>query len=443
MNSASLTYLRPDVAALKKRMDDFVELECIPAEAEYEAHMKDRNGADRWTMEAVPPCINRLKNRARELGLWNLFVPPHLISRIPERALAPAVALSYREYGILCESLGRAPTVAPEACNTSAPDTGNMEVFLEFGTPAQKTTYLIPLLQGQIRSAFLMTEPDVASSDPTNLETKLTKKISNGTVEYILTGRKWWSTGAMDPRCRVALVVAKMDYSDPSCQAQPQTSKHGAHTIVAVPLPHPQVIMQRPLTVFGYDDAPHGHAEVVLNGVRLDESDLIFGEGSGFRVSQARLGPGRIHHCMRALGIATRSYELMLQRTMERKTFGKYLWEHGGCQDAIADSASDLEAARLLTLSCAAAMDDVGVKNARDKIGIIKVTVPELTYRVVDRAIQVFGGAGVHEDLFLARALAGLRTLRIADGPDAVHRRTVALMEIKKRALRGSQHSRL
>jgi acyl-CoA dehydrogenase len=303
MNSASLTYLRPDVAALKKRMDDFVELECIPAEAEYEAHMKDRNGADRWTMEAVPPCINRLKNRARELGLWNLFVPPHLISRIPERALAPAVALSYREYGILCESLGRAPTVAPEACNTSAPDTGNMEVFLEFGTPAQKTTYLIPLLQGQIRSAFLMTEPDVASSDPTNLETKLTKKISNGTVEYILTGRKWWSTGAMDPRCRVALVVAKMDYSDPSCQAQPQTSKHGAHTIVAVPLPHPQVIMQRPLTVFGYDDAPHGHAEVVLNGVRLDESDLIFGEGSGFRVSQARLGPGRIHHCMRALGI--------------------------------------------------------------------------------------------------------------------------------------------
>ena len=292
----SLTYLRPEVAALKKRLDDFVENECIPAEAEFEAHLADRHGNDRWTMDAIPPCLDRLKKRAQELGLWNLFIPPHLIPKIPDRRYAPSIALSYREYGILCESLGRSPHLAPEACNTSAPDTGNMEVLLEFGTRAQKERYLIPLLRGEIRSAFLMTEPAVASSDPTNLQTKLIKRTGLlGGTDFVLKGRKWWSTGAMDPRTRVALVVARMEGSS--------ASKHGAHTIVAVPMPQPNVRMVRPLTLFGYDDAPFGHAEVDLDNVVLTPDDLVLGEGSGFQVSQARLGPGRIHHCMRAIGM--------------------------------------------------------------------------------------------------------------------------------------------
>jgi acyl-CoA dehydrogenase len=300
MTPTSLSALRPEVAALKKKLDAFVEYDCIPAEKEFDAHLKARHGAERWTMEAIPPCLNRLKAKAKALGLWNLFIPPHLIPKIPDPSLAPSVALTYREYGILCESLGRCLSLAPEACNTSAPDTGNMEVLLEFGTPAQKQKYLLPLLRGEIRSAFLMTEPAVASSDATNLETKLSKRVQGSRVQYTLTGRKWWSTGAMDPRCRLALVVAKMD--DPSQQGRP-TSKHGAHTIVAVELPHPSIKMVRPLTHFGYDDAPFGHAEVMLDNVQLGEEDLILGEGSGFRVSQARLGPGRIHHCMRAVGM--------------------------------------------------------------------------------------------------------------------------------------------
>ena len=326
MAEPSLTYLRPEVLQIKRTLDDFVEKECIPAEREYDAHLRNRHGPDRWTLAAVPPCLERLKRRAKELGLWNLFIPPHLIPKIPRHdpSLAPSVALSYREYGILCETLGRCPSLAPEACNTSAPDTGNMEVLLEFGTPMQREKYLIPLLRGDIRSAFLMTEPGVASSDPTNLETKLVKRRraaataaadGNGAVfEYELSGEKWWSTGAMDPRCRLALVVAKMDCSqfrEASAKSAPSSSaRHGAHTIVAVPLPHPSVVCERALTTFGYDDAPSGHAQVRLSGVVLTEHDLILGEGSGFRVSQARLGPGRIHHCMRAVGIGTTRWRI-------------------------------------------------------------------------------------------------------------------------------------
>ena len=317
----SLTYLRPAVADLQRVVVEFVQNEVIPAEREYLEHMKDRHGKDRWTMDAIPPCLTRLQQRARELGLWNMFVPPRLLSHMPDPALRPKHTLSYREYGILCESLGRSVELAPQACNCSAPDTGNMEVLLEFGTPAQLKEFLLPLLQGKIRSTFLMTEPQVASSDPTNLETKLTKKImDNGQVQYILRGHKWWSTGAMDPRCRLALCVAKMDYSQCSEFTHPQlaslshqssanrhsqSNRHGAHTIVIVPLPHPGVHVVRPLTVFGYDDAPFGHAEVILNDVLLGPEHLILGEGSGFQVSQARLGPGRIHHCMRAIGMGT------------------------------------------------------------------------------------------------------------------------------------------
>lgn len=293
----SLSFLSPEVSALKVKLDAFVENECIPAEAEYESHIASRSGADRWTLSAVPACMDRLKRRAHKLGLWNLFVPPRLLSQVPID-LQPSISLSYREYGVLCESLGRCASIAPEACNSSAPDTGNMEVLMEFGTPHQKERYLLPLLRGEIRSCFCMTEPEVASSDPTNLQTRLSTRGGNPSNSYmLLNGRKWWSTGAMDPRCRVALVVALLE--DKS--TNPHSDPHGAHVIVAVPLPHPGVRMERALTVAGYDDAPHGHAEVVFTNVRLSVDDLI--PGSGFQVAQARLGPGRIHHCMRAIGI--------------------------------------------------------------------------------------------------------------------------------------------
>lgn len=279
-----------------------------------------------------------------------------------------------------------------------------------------------------------MTEPDVASSDARNLETKLSKIVGvDGRVKYVLNGKKWWSTGAMDPRCKVALVVTNMDYSHPSCSVEEKKqNKRGNQTIVIVPMSNPGIKCVRPLTVFGYDDAPHGHAEVVMENVELDESSVVLGEGRGFEISQSRLGPGRIHHCMRAVGLAARCYELMLERTFQRQTFGKYLHEHGSCRELIADSAADLESARLLTLSCAEDIDSLGARGARDKIAMIKVTVPELTSRVVDRAVQIYGGAGVCGDFPLARALVGLRTLRIADGPDAVHKQSLALLEIKK-----------
>jgi alkylation response protein AidB-like acyl-CoA dehydrogenase len=314
-----------------------------------------------------------------------------------------------------------------------------MEVLLEFGTPQQQEQYLIPLLKGEIRSTFLMTEPDVASSDPTNLSTTLVKQQTMGstTSSYLLTGRKWWSTGAMDPRCRFAIVVAKMETAgtnsnDATGSTTKNENKHGKHTIVMVPLPHPSVKMIRPLTVFGYDDAPFGHAEVALEGIPLTSEHLIGGEGSGFKVSQARLGPGRIHHCMRAIGIAQRCFELMLQRTLERQTFGKYLWQHGSVQRDIADSFADLNAARMLTLQCAHEMDLHGPRASRQYISSIKVAVPQLMAQVIDRAVQVHGGAGVSEDYVLAKALANMRTLRIADGPDEVHRQSVALLELKR-----------
>ena len=443
--SLSLTYLRPEVLTLKEKLEKFVTNDVIPCEIEYTNHMKRFNSPNaRFSIEAIPPCLYRLQERAKSLGLWNIFIPPRLINDVPPDAshLKPRLLLTYREYGILCEILGRSVELAPQACNCSAPDTGNMEVLLEFGTPQQKHDYLVPLMQGTIRSTFLMTEPQVASSDPTNLETKLTKIVTpNGQVEYILNGRKWWSTGAMDPRCKVALIVVKMDYTHPSCSQGQHTTdennnKHGAHTIVVVPLPHPNIKMIRPLTVFGYDDAPFGHAEVSLENVKLNSSNLILGEGSGFKISQARLGPGRIHHCMRSIGMASRCYELMLQRTLERKTFGKYLAEHANIQDIISNCISNIHIARLLTLDCAQSMDDIGPKAARQAISIIKVQVPLLTLQVIDECIQIYGGSGFSEDQILAKYFAALRTLRVADGPDAVHKRTIARIELKKAVMK-------
>jgi acyl-CoA dehydrogenase len=438
---SSLETLSPEVQILKEKLEIFVKEKCQPAEIEFEQHLENRIGKDRWTADAIPPVIERLKEEAKKQNLWNLFLPhplPKFLLGNNSTVLEPSKYLSNREYGILCEIMGRS-FLAPEACNCSAPDTGNMEVLLKHGTIEQQKKYLPSLLNGTSRSAFLMTEPDVASSDATNIETKLTKVRQNdGTFKYILNGKKWWSTGAMDPRCKLTLVLARMDYSHPSISStlnnnnndDANSSNHGAHTVVVLPMS--KVTMVRPLTVFGYDDAPHGHAEVAMKDIVLDESCLILGEGKGFEIAQSRLGPGRIHHCMRAVGLAARCYELMLERTLQRKTFGKYLWEHGGCQEMIADSRSDIEAARLLTLSCAAAIDEHGAIKARDKIAMIKVSVPNLAFKVIDRAMQVHGGAGVCGDFPLARALSGMRTLRIADGPDEVHKRTIALIEIKK-----------
>mmetsp|Transcript_16592 Transcript_16592/g.33373 ORF Transcript_16592/g.33373 Transcript_16592/m.33373 type:complete len:447 (+) Transcript_16592:223-1563(+) len=436
----SLHALSPTASALKTKLESFVNTRCIPAEKIYDEHISKFAGGDRWTTPAVPPIIEELKKEAQQLGFWNLFLPHplpnHLVSSNNNSIkISPSIYLSNREYGILCEVMGRS-SLAPEACNCSAPDTGNMEVLLKHGTTEQQAQYLLPLLQGNIRSTFLMTEPDVASSDARNLETKLTKIVgSDGGIRYVLNGKKWWSTGAMDPRCKVALVVCKMDYSHPSCAAEQRNAKQqqrGHQTIVIVPMSHPGIKCVRALTVFGSDDAPHGHAEVSLNNIDLDETAVILGEGRGFEIAQSRLGPGRIHHCMRAIGLAARCYELMLERTMQRQTFGKFLHEHGSCREMIADSRSDLEAARLLTLACADDIDQLGAKGARDKIAMIKVAVPEYTSRVVDRAVQIFGGAGVSSDFPLARALVGLRTLRIADGPDAVHKVTLAKLELRK-----------
>lgn len=484
----SLTYLRPEVARLKERLDEFVRSEVIPAEAEYHDHMKHRhndsigindndngNGAtssaSRWSPDAIPPCLDRLRSRARELGFWNLFLPPRLLEHPhwdetvlgavgPSNGLCPSVTLTYREYGILAESMGRSAELGAMSCNCSAPDTGNMEVLLEFGTPEQQRLYLKPLLEGSIRSTFLMTEPDVASSDPTNLETVLihhrnknNKHNNKNNTEassstYTLRGKKWWSTGAMDPRCRIGICVAKIveegedgsDDDDSENNENNTNNLHGQHTIVLVPLPNPSVRMVRPLRVFGYDDAPFGHAEVALENVPLSREHLIGGLGSGFRVSQARLGPGRIHHCMRSIGLAQRCYELMLQRSTERKTFGRHLCQHGTVQKDIADSFNDLNLARLLTLDCAHRMDvsPNGPRGARQFISGIKVAVPALCLGVIDRALQVHGGMGVCQDTILASAWAGMRTLRIADGPDEVHRRSVARIEVKKWVLASS-----
>ena len=299
----SLTALSPKASALIEKLEIFVNERCIPAEKEYERHVEKFSGVDRWSYSAVPPVIERLKSEAQELGLWNMFlphsVPDHLLGADDDVNITPSMYLSNREYGILCEVTGRS-SLAPEACNCSAPDTGNMEVLLKHGTRKQQSEYLKPLLQGKTRSAFLMTEPDVASSDAKNLETKLTKIVGEGgRVKYVLNGKKWWSTGAMDPRCRVVLVVAKMDYSHPSCSSEREKrqSKRGNQTVLIVPMPHPGIKCVRPLTVFGYDDAPHGHAEVWLENVELDEAAVVLGEGRGFEIAQSRLGPGRIHHC--------------------------------------------------------------------------------------------------------------------------------------------------
>jgi acyl-CoA dehydrogenase len=357
-----------------------------------------------------PPIVGVLQTKARELGLWNLFLP-----RDPRGG-----GLTNLQYAPLAEITGRSPHLAPEALNCSAPDTGNMEVLAEFGTPKQQEQWLTPLLNAQIRSAFAMTEPDVASSDARNIATS----IHRDGDEYVINGRKWWTTGAMDPTCKIFIVMGKTDSAAESYRQQ---------SMVLIPRDAPGLTIVRPLTVYGYADAEHGgHAELRFDEVRVPVSNLIGEEGSGFAIAQARLGPGRIHHCMRAIGMAERAVELMCRRVVEREAFGKPLARQGVIQQWIAQSRIRIEATRLLILKTAWLMDTVGNKGAHTEIQAIKVLTPEMTTWILDRAVQAFGGAGVSQDTPLAALWAGARTLHLADGPDEVHEASLARREIKK-----------
>jgi acyl-CoA dehydrogenase len=387
---------------LRERLFAFMDEHVYPAESVYEEQILSSGDP-----HFHPPVMEELKTEARRRGLWNLF-HPH-----PDWG----PGLTNSEYAPLAEITGRSQ-IAPEACNCAAPDTGNMEVLTVFGTPEQQDRWLRPLLEGEIRSAFAMTEPAVASSDATNIELRIDREGNH----YVLNGRKWWASGAMRARCRIMIVMGKTDPDGPRYRQQ---------SMVLVPLDTPGVTIVRNLPVFGYVD-PEGHAEIVFDNVRVPTSNLIGNEGDGFLISQARLGPGRIHHCMRAIGAAERALELMCRRALTRVTFGQPVSDRANVQDWIAESRIEIEMARLLTMKAAWLMDTVGNKHARMEISAIKVAAPNVALRVVDRAIQVHGGAGVSDDLPLAMMYAQLRTLRLADGPDEIHKRTMARAELRQ-----------
>jgi acyl-CoA dehydrogenase len=387
---------------LRERLLAFMDERIYPAEREYHDQLV-ASGEPHFH----PPVMEELKDEARRRGLWNLF------HQNPERG----PGLSNSEYAPLAEITGRSH-IAPEACNCAAPDTGNMEVLTLFGTAEQKERWLMPLLDGEIRSAFAMTEPAVASSDATNIELQITRDGDS----YVLDGRKWWASGVMRASCRIMIVMGKTD---------PEGPRYRQQSMILVPVDTPGVTVVRNLPVFGYVDQ-EGHAEVTFEGVRVPASNLIGNEGDGFLISQARLGPGRIHHCMRAIGAAERALELMCQRAASRVTFGQPISDRANVQDWIAESRIEIEMARLLTMKAAWLMDTVGNKQARMEISAIKVAAPTVALRVVDRAIQVHGGAGVSDDFPLAMMYAHLRTLRLADGPDEIHKRTLARDELRR-----------
>jgi acyl-CoA dehydrogenase len=393
------------VRDLQARVTAFMRDVVYPNEATFKSQLDV--APSRWH---IPPIMEEMKEQARSAGLWNLFLPDS----------EAGAGLTNREYAPLAEIMGRSP-IGPEAFNCSAPDTGNMEVLVRYGTPAQQEQWLAPLLAGRIRSCFAMTEPDVASSDATNIATRIERDGDS----YAITGRKWWISGAGDPRCRIAIVMGKTN---------PTAPRHEQQSMILVPLDTPGVHIVRTLSVFGYDDAPHGHAEIVFDHVSVPASNLLWAEGKGFAIAQGRLGPGRIHHCMRALGVAERALEAMVRRVQERVAFGKTLAEQGVIGEWIADSRIEIDQARLLTLNAAEMMDRAGNKEARAEIAMIKVVAPNVALRVLDRAIQAHGGAGVCDDFFLAQAWANTRTLRLADGPDEVHRAAIAKLELRKHA---------
>jgi len=399
----------PRVQAMLRDLGDFFDAHIYPNEARYRAEAdRARAAGNPWTPN---PVIEELKPLARRAGFWNLFLPRS--QRAPE-------GLSNLEYAPLCEVMGRVPW-APEVFNCSAPDTGNMETLERYGTEEQKTRWLDPLLDGRIRSAFLMTEPDVASSDATNIQCAIRRDGD----DYVIDGHKWWSSGAGDPRCELFIVMGKTD---------PSADVHHQQSMILVPANAPGIRVIRPLTVFGYDEAPHGHMDIALEGVRVPASNLLLGEGRGFEIAQGRLGPGRIHHCMRLIGLAERALELMCRRVRTRVAFGRPIGEFSVWHERIAESRCLIEQARLLTLKAAQAMDTVGNKVARREIAMIKVVAPKVAQQVVDWAIQAHGGAGVSDDFPLAQFYVAARSLRLADGPDEVHHGTIAKLELKRSA---------